>query len=153
MFFCLFVCLFVCFFYRDKQNIFLKSMASLIPADTRLSYLKRKKKTFFGLSEIHISIEKIRVDWASPSLSKVWRNLCQKVVLPSSIRPRSFLPEINSSNKEIKKAVAFFRIVHLLVISWKCYFRTCFFFTNLYYCSINLQLNWKQFSKNFCSPW
>ena len=41
----LFVCLFV-FFYRDKQNIFLKSNASLIPADTRLSSLKRKNKLF-----------------------------------------------------------------------------------------------------------
>ena len=40
----LFVYLF--FFYRDKQNIFLKSKASLIPADTRLSSLKRKNKLF-----------------------------------------------------------------------------------------------------------
>ena len=42
----LFVCLFVCFFNRDKQNIFLKSKASLIPADTRLSSLKRKNTLF-----------------------------------------------------------------------------------------------------------
>ena len=41
----LFVCLFF-FFNRDKQNIFLKSKASLIPADTRLSSLKRKNKLF-----------------------------------------------------------------------------------------------------------
>ena len=46
--FCLIFCLFVYlfFFYRDKQNIFLKSKASLIPADTRLSSLKRKNKLF-----------------------------------------------------------------------------------------------------------
>ena len=107
--FFLFVCLI--FFNRDKQNIFLKSMASLIPADTRLSSLKRKKNVFW--TKWNSYQYRKNQGRLSVSVLKVWRNLCQKVVLPSSIRPRSFLPEINSSNKEIRKAVSFFRIVNL----------------------------------------
>ena len=147
-FFVLFNCLFV--FIAINRTYFWKAWHlwyQLIPG---FPPQKEKKYFFFGKWDSH----HYRKNQGRLSVSViVWRSLCQKVVFPSSIRPRSFLPEINSSNKEIKKAVAFLRKVHLLVISWKCCFRTYFFFTNLCYCSINLQLNWKEFSKNFCSPW
>ena len=74
--FCLIACLFFIlinrtYFWKERHLWY-----QLIPG-----FSPQKGQKIFLVSEIHISIAKIRVNWASPSLSKVWRKPLPKSCL------------------------------------------------------------------------